>query len=94
MSNYGGIVSSNGVLDADNGKFTCNYDSGQQKYTIDYNGKVSGESAVIASPTLQVPGLSYMLYSYTGGFTMQIFQPINGVYTPVASSFNFIVKEV
>lgn len=94
MSNFGGIVSSNGSLDADNGKFTCQYDQGQQKYTIAYNGKVSGESAVIASPTLQVPGLSYMLYSYTGGFTMQVFQDINGVYTPVASSFNFIVKEV
>ncbi|MFK7747923.1 MAG: hypothetical protein AB8B65_06020 [Kordia sp.] len=94
MSNFGGVVSSNGVMDADNSKFTIQYDSNQQKYTIAYNGKVSGESAVVASPTLQTPGLSYMLYSYTGGFTMQVFQTIDGVYTPVASSFNFIVKEV
>lgn len=93
MSTYCGTVTSSGQITSNN-NFSCMYDSGQQKYTIDYNNNVSAGAAVVVSPTQQIPGLTYMLYSYTNGFTLQVFQDVNGVFTPVASSFNFIIKEL
>lgn len=92
MSTYCGSVSSDGMITSNN-NFSCQYDSGQKKSTVSYNGNVTNPSVVV-SPTLQTLGLSYMLYSYSGGFTMQVFQNVSGTYTPVASSFNFIVSEI
>lgn len=93
MSAFCGTITSSGQITS-NGNFSCQYDSGQQKYTVDYNGNVNAGASLIVSATQQIPGLSYMLYPYTNGFTLQIFQDVNGVFTPVASSSNFIVKEL
>ncbi|WP_046757242.1 hypothetical protein [Kordia jejudonensis] len=93
MSIFCGSVASNGQIISNN-NFSCQYDSGQQKYTISYNGNVNDGASVVVSQTLQIPGLSYILYSYNNGFTMQVFQVVDGVYTPVASGFNFIVDEL
>ena len=93
MSTYCGTITSSGQITS-NGNFSCQYDSGQQKYTIDYNGNVNAGASLVVSPTQQIPGLSYMLYPYTNGFTLQVFQDVNGVFTPVASSSDFIVKEL
>ena len=92
MSVFSGNVQANGQITS-NGNFSCQYDPGQQKYTIDYNGHTTNPVPVV-SPTLMSPGLSYMLYPYSGGFTMQVFRTENGVYTPVQSGFNFIVGEI
>lgn len=93
MSTYCGTVTTSGQITSNN-NFSCQYDSGQQKYTIDYNGHVTNP-VVVVSLTLQgAIGLTYMLYSYTGGFTMQVFQDVSGTQTPIASSFNFIVSEL
>lgn len=92
MPNLCGTVSSNGQITS-NGNFSCQYDSNQKKYTIDYNGNTSNPIPVI-SPTLMTLGLSYMLNPYGGGFTVQVFSTQNGVFTPVASGFNFIVGQL
>lgn len=92
MSNLCGTVSSNGQITS-NGNFSCQYDSNQKKYTIDYNGNTNNPIPVI-SQTLMAPGLSYMLNPYSGGFTVQVFSNQNGVFTPVASGFNFIVGQL
>lgn len=93
MSGFCGTITSSGQITS-NGNFSCQYDSGQQKYTIDYNGNVNAGAAVVVSPTLQIPGLTYMLNPYTNGFTLQVFQYSNGTFVPVASSSNFIIKEL
>ncbi|WP_420573192.1 hypothetical protein [Kordia sp.] len=93
MSTYCGTITSSGQITSNN-NFSCQYDSGQQKYTVDYNGNVAAGASVVVSPTQQIPGLTYMLYPYTNGFTLQVFQDVNGVFTPVASSSDFIVKEL
>jgi len=92
MSTYCGTVSTSGQI-VSNNNFSCQYDSNQKKATVSYNGNVTNP-VVVVSPTLQALGLTYMLYSYTGGFTMQVFQNVSGTETPVASSFNFIVSEI
>ena len=92
MSTYCGTVTSSGQITSNN-NFSCQYDSNQKKSTVSYNNNVTNP-VVIVSPTLQALGLTYMLYSYSGGFTMQIFQNVSGTQTPVASSFNFIVSEI
>ncbi|QHI34835.1 hypothetical protein IMCC3317_01790 [Kordia antarctica] len=94
MSTYCGTIASDGQITCTKSKFSCAYDSDQKKYTVDYNGHVESPNMAVVSPTLQTPGLSNILYTYTGGFTVQVFQNVDGVYTPVSSSVNFIVKEI
>jgi hypothetical protein len=92
MSTYCGLVTTSGQITSNN-NFSCQYDSNQKKYTVSYNGNVTNP-VVVVSPTLQALGLTYMLYSYTSGFTMQVFQDVSGTQTPIASGFNFIVSEI
>jgi len=92
MSIKCGTVASDGKITS-NGNFSCRYESDQQIYTIAYNGHVTNPVPVV-SQTLMVPGLSYMLNPYSGGFTFQAFRVIDGVYTPVASGFDFVVGQI
>jgi hypothetical protein len=92
MSTFCGTVSTDGQIISD-GNFSCKYDSGQKKATISYNGNVTN-LVVVVSPTLQAPGLSNIIYSYSGRLTMLVFQNVSRTITPVASSFNFIVKDM
>lgn len=88
MSILCGFVTPDGTITS-NGNFSCTYDAGQQKYTIDYNGNAVNPVPVISS-TIQSIGVTTSFYPYTGGFTFQAF--VNNV--PMAGGFNFVVGQI
>jgi hypothetical protein len=94
MSVKCGTVTSDGKITS-NGNFSCQYDESQQKYTIAYNDHVTNPVPVV-SLTYMATGLTSMLNSYSGGFTLQVFQPegSQGAVYPIACSFNFIIGEI
>ncbi|MCH2196240.1 hypothetical protein [Kordia sp.] len=93
MSAFCGTITSSSQSTS-NGNFSYKYDSGQQKYTVDYNGNVNAGAAVVVSPTQQIPVLTYMLPTYTNGFTLQVFQDARGELTPATSGSSFIEKDL
>lgn len=93
LKGFCGQVDSEGFITSNNND-KCTFQSEQKQYTISYGNSPVTNPVPLVSLTTLIPGLSYMLNPYSSGFQLQAFQNIDGVETPVAVSFNYIVAKI
>ena len=89
LNGYCGTVTLNGDI-VSNGNFQGVWNSSDGSYTIEYDEPIDKPVPVV-SLTTQLPGLTYKLYGYQGGFKLYV-SASNGA--PTQSSFNFVVAEI
>lgn len=88
MNGYCGTVTQDGQITS-NGNFSCTVPN-LGTYTVSYNNAVTNPTPVV-SLTGQNPGMTTILNTYSGGFTLYVY---DRNLAPIASSFDFIVGEI